>query len=64
MFTGGGTKIDEMIGRKNRVLVVFDDNDRIAEIAQMRERFKKFGVVALVQADRWFVEHVKRTDEL
>src|SRR5690606_19340590 len=46
-------------GRKDRILVMLDDDDRVAEIAQMLQRVEKAAIVALVKPDRWFVEHVK-----
>jgi hypothetical protein len=43
----------------DRVLVVLDDDDRVAEIAQAPQRFEQPVVVALVQADAGFVQHVE-----
>ena len=40
-----------------------DYNHRIAEIAQTLEGFQETAVVALMQADRRFVEHVKNAGE-
>src|SRR6185503_9565261 len=34
MFTGPGSEIDDVVGGANRLLVVLDDDDRVAEIAQ------------------------------
>ena len=47
----------------DRLLVVLDDDHRVAEVAQARERVDQAPVVALVQADRRLVEHVQRADQ-
>ena len=46
------------------VLYVLDDDDRVAQIAQARERREQRTVVALVQPDRRLVEDVEHADEL
>src|ERR1700688_183213 len=51
--------IDHVIGAADRLFVVLDNNHSIAEIAQALERFEKLGIVALMQPDRRFVEHVE-----
>jgi hypothetical protein len=51
-------EIDDMIGGKNCVLVMFDNNNRIAEIAQPPQGVEKPCIVALMQYTRRFVEHV------
>ena len=56
-------EIDDMIGGKNGVLVMFDNNDRIAEIAQPPQGVEKPRIVALMQADRGFVQHIKHAGE-
>ncbi len=38
---------------------MFDDNDGVADVAQVLQRVEQPGIVALMQADRRFVEHVK-----
>ena len=57
-------QIDEVVGLAHRLLVVLDDDDRVAEAAQALERRDQLGVVALVQADRRLVEHVQGVDEV
>ncbi|MNF13846.1 hypothetical protein D3C80_2158320 [compost metagenome] len=42
---------------------MFNDDNRIADITQVLQRFEKPGIVALMQADRRFVEHVKHTGQ-
>ena len=52
-----------MVGRAHRALVVLDDDDRVAEVAQPLERRDQALVVALVEADRRLVEDVEHADE-
>ena len=56
---GAGAEVDDVVGVADRVLVVLDDDHRVAEIAQALERFEQAVVVALVEADRRLVEHVE-----
>ena len=48
-----------MIGGGDRVLVVFDHDQRVALVAQGDQRFEQRGVVARVEADGWLVEHIE-----
>ena len=52
-------EIDDVIGDTDGLFVVLDDDDGVAEIAQARQSAEQLAVVALVQADRRLVEHVK-----
>ena len=60
---GAGAEIDDRIGGTHRVFVVLDDDDRVAFVAQLAERFDQLRVVARMQADRGFVENVKDADQ-
>ena len=53
------TDIEHVIGSQNGVLVVLDDDDRIAQVAQALEGFEQPVVITLVQADRRLVENVE-----
>ncbi len=55
--------IDHVIGREDRILVMLDHDHRVAEIAQPLQRLQEARVVALMQADRRFVEHVEHAGE-
>ena len=52
-----------MVGGADGVFVVLDDNDGVAEVAQVAQRFDELFVVGLVQADARFVEHVEHAGE-
>ena len=56
-------KIDDEIGTADGVLVVLDDEDRIAEIAEMFERAKEASIVAGVEPDARLVENVENATE-
>ena len=46
-----GTKIDDEIGAADGVFIMFDDENGVAEIAQLFERVEKAIIVARVQTD-------------
>ena len=54
-----GPDVDDPVGRADRLLVVLDDQDGVAQVAQPGERRDQLGVVALVQADRGLVQDVQ-----
>ena len=60
---GAGAEVDEVVGGAHRLLVVLDDDDRVAEVAQLAERREQPRVVALVQPDARLVEDVEHADE-
>ena len=60
---GAGADVEDVIGLQDRVLVVLDDDHRVAEVAQALQRAEQALVVALVQADRGLVEHVEHAGE-
>ena len=60
---GAGAEVDEVVGGPHRVFVVLDDDDRVAEVAELGERVEQALVVARVEADRGFVEDVEHADE-
>ena len=63
VFAGGGAEIDDEIGGAHRVEIVFDDDDRVAEIAEACERGDKLVVVPLVEADARLVQNIEDADE-
>ena len=63
MLAGARAEVDEVVGGAHRLLVVLDDDHRVAEVAQPLERRDQLRVVALVQADRGLVEDVEHADE-
>ena len=58
-LSGPGADIDDPVGRADGVLVVLDDDERVAQIPQSLESLDKTGVVALVQADTGLVQDVE-----
>ena len=59
MDAGRRADVDDVVGGQDRVLVVLDDDHRVAEVAQALQRFKQPGIVALVQADGRLVEDIE-----
>ena len=56
--------VDDVIGARDRLLVVLDDDDRVALGAKAGEGVEQHAVVARVQPDRRLVEHVADTAEV
>ena len=63
VLAGAGPEVHDVVRGADRALVVFDDDHRVAEVAQALERPDQLGVVALVQADRGLVEDVEDADQ-
>ena len=63
VHAGAGADVDDIVGGEDRVLVVLDDDHRVAEFAQAPQRVEQARVVALVQADRRLVEHVEHAGQ-
>ena len=59
MGAGAGAHVDDVVGVADGVLVMLDDDDGVAEIAQALEGDEQAVVVALVEADRGLVEDVE-----
>ncbi len=55
--------VEHVIGLADRLLVMLDDDDGVALVAQVLERLQQPVVVALVQADRRLVEHVEHAGQ-
>src|SRR5690606_10586235 len=60
---GTGTDVEDIVGGEDGVLVVLDDDDRVAEVTQTLQGFEQACIVALVQADGWLVEHIEHAGE-
>ena len=60
---GAGAEIDEVVGRPHGVLVVLDDEDGVAHVAQPFEAAQQAVVVARVQADARLIEDVEDADQ-
>ena len=62
-FAGAEPHVDDLVGHGDHVGVVLDDQHGVALVAQLPEDADEAQVVARVQADGRFVEHVQRADE-
>jgi hypothetical protein len=58
-----GADVDNVVGGEDGLAVMFDDEHRVAEVAQSGLRFDETRVVARMQPDAGLVEHVEDTDE-
>src|SRR5215208_7090772 len=59
MGAGAGAHVDDIVGGPDRVLVMLDDDDGVAEIAEALQGDEQSVVVALVEADARLVEDVE-----
>src|SRR5688572_17339406 len=64
VFARTRTQIYQVVGDANRLLVMLDDDDRVAEIAKMMERAEKRAIVALMQADGRLIEDVEHARKI
>ena len=60
---GSGPEVHDIVGLPDRILVVLDDDDGIAEIAQVDQRVEQALIVALMQADGGLVQDVHDADQ-
>ena len=60
---GPRAEVDEVVGRAHRVLVVLDDDHRVARVAQPLQGRQQPVVVARVQADRRLVEDIEHAHQ-
>ena len=72
VYPGGLATIDpsvpppdefDCIGGTDCVLVVFDHDHRIADVAQPAQRHQQAVVVALMKPDRGFVQHIEHAGQ-
>ena len=63
VLTGAGPDVDHPVGHADRVLVVLDDDQGVAELLEAHEGLDQPVVVALVEADGRLVEDVEDADE-
>ena len=63
VLAGARADVDDPVGGADGVLVVLDDDQRVAEVAQTDQGLDQPVVVALVQADARLVEHVEHPDQ-
>ncbi len=58
-LSGGGTEVQQAIGGRHDIAVVFDQQQRIAQVAQLVEGFQQTPRIAGVQADGRFIQDVE-----
>ena len=63
VLTGGRTQVHDPVCFTDGFIVMFDDQDSVAQVAQALECLQQPGVVARVQANRRLVEHIQHADQ-
>ena len=61
---GAGAEVDDEVAAAHGVLVVLDDEEGVAFVAEGDEGVEELGVVARVEADGGFVEDVEDAAEV
>ncbi len=59
-----GAEIEQIVRGVDRVRIVLDDENRVAQIAQTFENRDQPVRVARMQSDRRFIQHVQRADQM
>ena len=63
VLAGVGAEFDDQVGPADDLLLVLDDDDRVAALLQLLDRGGERADIGRVQADGWLVEHVEHIDE-
>ena len=63
MFTGPWTDIHDPISRSNRFLIMFDDDEGVADVSKTSERLDKSTIVALMKTDTRLVQDIEHTGQ-
>ena len=63
VLPGAGADVDDPVGGAHRLLVVLDDDQGVADVAQPLQGADQPGVVALVEADARLVEDVEHAHQ-
>ena len=63
VHAGARADIHYVIGHPNGIFVMLDDDHRVADVAQVAQGAEQAFVIALMQADRGFVEDVHDADQ-
>src|SRR5690606_17492107 len=58
-FTGGGAEVEQLIGTADDLTIMLYDQQRVAQVAQLVERPEQPAVIARMQTDRRFIEHIQ-----
>ena len=58
-----GADVEHVVGGADRILVVLDHDDGVAEVAQPPQRVEQPCIVALMQPDRRLVQNVEHAGE-
>ena len=64
VFARPGAHVDDPVGGLHRVIVVFDNEHGIAQVAHPEHGADQAGLVALVQADAGLIQHIQHAHEL
>ena len=61
VLAGAGAEVEDVVGLADGVFVVLDDEDGVAQVAEVFEGVEEALVVALMEADGGLIEYIKHT---
>lgn len=57
------SKFDEVVGAAERFFVMFDEDERISKVAEMKEKVEESRVIGGMKTDAGFIEYVEDSGE-
>ena len=63
MASGTGTEVNHVIRAAYGFLVVLDHEHRVAQVAEIFQRGQKAAIVAMMQSDGRFIQHVENASQ-
>ena len=63
MLSRSGPDVNHHIRGAHRILIMFHDNHRIAQITQMEQGAEQLVIVSLVQSDRRLIQNIGNTHQ-
>ncbi len=63
VLAGSRTQVHDPVRFADGFVVMFDDQNGVAQIAQTFERFQQPCVIAWMQPDGWLIQHIQHADQ-
>ena len=63
VLTGSRSDIHDKVRRTHCILVMLNDNQRVAEIPQTVQRTEQLVIIPLMQSDARLIQNVRHTDQ-
>ena len=63
MLASGGTQVHDPVRFADGFIIMFNDQNGIAQVAQTFERFQQSCIIAWMQPNRRFIQHIQHADQ-